>query len=131
MLAGFAAAPYRHEVTLRIHGTVDRIRSRLPAGVATVEELGQPEEPVPSTQPVEPEEPVSPTQPVEPVPPADPAADRAAERWLRVELRVEDLDWLPAVLASLDRPFVIERPAELRDLVAALADRLMSCARQV
>ena len=37
-------------------------------------------------------------------------ADPQAERWLRVELRAERLDWLPAVLASLDRPFVIERP---------------------
>ncbi|MFB7577308.1 transcriptional regulator, partial [Streptomyces sp. NPDC056165] len=34
------------------------------------------------------------------------------------------------VLASLDQPFVIERPDELRDLVIALADRLTSCARQ-
>ncbi|MEW1872260.1 transcriptional regulator, partial [Streptomyces caelestis] len=32
--------------------------------------------------------------------------------------------------ASLDRPFVIERPDELRDLVTALADRLASHARQ-
>jgi hypothetical protein len=37
---------------------------------------------------------------------------------------------LPPVLASLDRPFVIERPDELRDLVIALAERLASCARQ-
>jgi hypothetical protein len=32
------------------------------------------------------------------------------------------------VLAALDRPFVIERPDELRDLVSALADRLTSYA---
>ena len=56
--------------------------------------------------------------------------DRATERWLRVELRAERLDWLPPVLASLDRPFVIERPDELRDLVTVLADRLTSYARQ-
>ncbi|MFF7653087.1 helix-turn-helix transcriptional regulator [Streptomyces sp. NPDC007983] len=49
--------------------------------------------------------------------------------WSRVELRVERLDWLPGVLASLDLPFVIERPDELRDLVAALADRLARAAR--
>ncbi|MFI6151049.1 transcriptional regulator, partial [Streptomyces sp. NPDC051109] len=36
----------------------------------------------------------------------------------------------PRILASLDRPFVIERPDELRDLVIALADRLTSSARQ-
>lgn len=50
--------------------------------------------------------------------------------WLRVEIRAEQLDWLPPALASLNRPFVIERPDELRDLVLALADRLASYARQ-
>ncbi|MFF0159791.1 helix-turn-helix transcriptional regulator [Streptomyces sp. NPDC005263] len=101
MLSGFATAEYRHEVTLRIHGTVEQIRARLPAGVATLEEQ-------------------------------EPAAgqDPATERWLRVELRAERLEWLPPVLASLDRPFVIERPDELRDLVTALAERLTSYARQ-
>ncbi|MEU4742192.1 YafY family protein [Actinosynnema sp. NPDC023658] len=57
-------------------------------------------------------------------------ADAETERWSRVELRVERLDWLPAVLASLDLPFVIERPDELRDLVVALADRLARSARR-
>ncbi|WP_224275448.1 YafY family protein [Streptomyces sp. LS1784] len=101
VLSGFATAEYRHEVSLRIHGTVEQIRAHLPASVAALEEH-------------------------------EPAAgeDRTAERWLRVGLRVERLDWLPPVLASLDRPFVIERPDELRDLVAALADRLASCARR-
>jgi predicted DNA-binding transcriptional regulator YafY len=101
VLSGFATAKYRYEVTLRIHGTVDQIRARLPASVASLEE---------------------------PAPAA--GADPATERWLRVELRAEKLDWLPPVLASLDRPFVIERPDELRNLVIALADRLTSCARQ-
>ncbi|WP_406010905.1 YafY family transcriptional regulator [Streptomyces sp. NBC_00637] len=100
VLSGFATAAYRHEVTLRIHGTVEQIRSRLPASVATVEE------------------PASAT-----------GADPASERWLLVELRAERLDWLPPALASLDRPFTIERPEELRDLVIALADRLASNAR--
>ena len=58
---------------------------------------------------------------------ADP--DPQAEGWLRVDLRAERLDWVPAVLASLDRPFVIERPDELRGLVAALAERLAASAR--
>ncbi|MGW5869165.1 helix-turn-helix transcriptional regulator [Streptomyces sp. NPDC055239] len=52
------------------------------------------------------------------------------EGWSSVDLRVNDLDWLPAVLASLDRPFAIERPDELRDLVEALADRLTHSARR-
>ncbi|MFI8790505.1 helix-turn-helix transcriptional regulator [Streptomyces sp. NPDC055105] len=101
VLSGFATAEYRYAVTLRIHGTVDQIRARLPASVANVEET-------------------APTARVDP----------GTERWLRVELRAESLDWLPPVLASLDRPFVIERPDELRSLVIALADRLASCARQ-
>ncbi|RJL23873.1 helix-turn-helix transcriptional regulator [Bailinhaonella thermotolerans] len=101
VLSGFATAEYRHEVTLRVHGTVEQIRGRLPASVASLEEYA----------------------------PAS-GQDPAAERWLRVELRAERLDWLPAVLASLDRPFLIERPDELRDLVIAFADRLASCARR-
>ncbi|GLX93013.1 YafY family protein [Herbidospora sp. NBRC 101105] len=95
LLSAFATADHRHEVTLRVHGTVGRIRARLPPGVAGLEE----------------HEPTS-------------------ERWRRVDLRVERLDWLPPLLASLDRPFVVERPGELRDLVIALADRLTSYARQ-
>ena len=77
---------------MRIEGTVEQIRTRLPASVALVEPL--------------------------------------PEGWCRVELKVERLDWLPGVLASLDLPFVVERPDELRDLVAALADRLLRSARR-
>ncbi|MFE7403196.1 helix-turn-helix transcriptional regulator [Streptomyces sp. NPDC057557] len=101
VLSGFATAEYRHEVTLRIHGTVDQIRAHLPASVASLEE----------------HEPTA-------------GEDRATERWLRVKLQAERLDWLPPVLASLDRPFVIERPDELRNRVIELADRLASYARQ-
>jgi predicted DNA-binding transcriptional regulator YafY len=49
--------------------------------------------------------------------------------WLRVEIHAESLDWLPSVLASLDLPFVIERPDELRELVLAFAERLAASAR--
>lgn len=101
VLSGFATAEYRYEVTLRIQGTAEQIRARLPASVATLEEVAPVSGEGPATGP-----------------------------WMRVELRVEELDWLPPVLASLDRPFVIERPDELRDLVIALAGRLTSCARQ-
>ncbi|WP_416484519.1 helix-turn-helix transcriptional regulator [Streptomyces sp. CL12] len=100
VLAAFATAEYRHQVTLRIHGTPAHIRTRLPATIATLD---------------------------------DPAGDRAptAERWLRVRLHAERLDWLPPLLASLDRPFVIEGPDELRDLMAEFAERLMSYTRRV
>ncbi|MEV7964991.1 YafY family protein [Sphaerisporangium sp. NPDC088356] len=101
VLSGLATAPYRHEVTLRVQGTAEQIRARLPASVAIVEEL-----------------------------PSASSLDSETKRWSRVELRAERLDWLPAVLASLDRPFVIERPDELRDLVMALASRLANSARR-
>jgi hypothetical protein len=55
--------------------------------------------------------------------------DPQAEGWLRVDLRAKWLDWVPAVLASIERPFVIERPDELRGLVVALAERLVASAR--
>lgn len=102
VLAGLASAPYRHQVTFLVQGTPEQVRAKLPASVATVTE---------STSTA--------------------GSGPRAGRWLRVELRAERLDWLPSVLASLDLPFVIERPDELRDLVAALADRLTASARTV
>ncbi len=44
--------------------------------------------------------------------------------WVRARIRAQRLDWIPPLLAALDRPFVIERPDTLRDLVRALARRL-------
>ncbi len=101
VLSGLATAPYRHRVRLRIQGTAEQIRARLPASVATLAELP---------------------------PPAPAQADEP--RWFRAELRVERLDWLPPALASLDLPFVIEQPDELRGLILALADRLTDSARR-
>ncbi|MFJ6985339.1 MULTISPECIES: helix-turn-helix transcriptional regulator [unclassified Streptomyces] len=107
VLTGFATAAYRHEVTLRVRGTVEQVRARLPASVARLTECP-------------------------PAPGEGGEADAApsAGGWLRVELRAERLDWLPPVLASLDLPFAVERPDELRGLVAALADRLAASARR-
>ena len=51
--------------------------------------------------------------------------------WQCVHIRAESLDWLPAVLAALDLPFVIDRPDELRDRVVALADRLAASGRHL
>ncbi|MFC0112254.1 helix-turn-helix transcriptional regulator [Kibdelosporangium aridum] len=101
VLSGLATAPYRHEVSLWVQGTTQQIRTRLPASVAIVAES-----------------------------PPTSSADAETTCWSRVELRTERLDWLPAVLASLDLPFVIERPDELRDLVMALAGRLTHSARR-
>jgi predicted DNA-binding transcriptional regulator YafY len=95
VLSGFATAGYRYEVVLRIQGTRERIRARIPASVATVAEA--------------------------------PDVDGR----LRVEIHAESLDWLPPLLASLDLPFAIERPAELRELVLAFAERLAASAHNV
>jgi predicted DNA-binding transcriptional regulator YafY len=51
-----------------------------------------------------------------------------APGWLRVDIRAESLDWLPPLLAALDRPFVIDGPPELRSLVADFATRLAASA---
>jgi predicted DNA-binding transcriptional regulator YafY len=95
VLSGFATADYRYEVVLRIQGTRERIRARIPASVASVSE------------------------------------DTDEDGWLRVEIHAESLDWLPPLLASLDLPFVIERPTELRELVLAFAERLMTSAHNL
>ncbi|RKT53583.1 helix-turn-helix transcriptional regulator [Saccharothrix australiensis] len=101
VLSGLATAPYRYEVTLWVQGTAEQIHTRLPASVAVVTES-----------------------------PSASSADAETQYWSHVELRAERLDWLPAVLASLDLPFVIEQPDELRDLVAELANRLTDSARR-
>ncbi len=51
--------------------------------------------------------------------------------WVRVRLRAERLDWVPALLAGLGRPFVVEQPAALRDEVRSLAGRLNDYAGRI
>jgi predicted DNA-binding transcriptional regulator YafY len=109
VVTAFATAAYRYEVTVWIQGTEERIRTRFPVSLATV---------------------------------SDPAGEggagvgdaaqsgSGADGWLRVDIRAERLEWLPPLLAALDLPFEIERPDELRELVAALADRLADSARR-
>jgi predicted DNA-binding transcriptional regulator YafY len=50
--------------------------------------------------------------------------DELGDGWVRVRLQAERLDWVPGVLAGVDRPFVIEAPEALRAEVRALAQRL-------
>jgi predicted DNA-binding transcriptional regulator YafY len=102
LLTGLAEAPYRHEVSLRVQGTLEQVRARLPAALATVREI--------------------PTEP-----PPTPGATTVDE-WVRVRMRAERLDWIPALLASLGRPFVIEHPDALRDEVRDFARRLAAYA---
>ncbi len=47
------------------------------------------------------------------------------EGWVRVQMRAERLDWVPAALAALDADLVVEGPDELRDRVRALGERLL------
>ncbi|GAB2801942.1 WYL domain-containing protein [Actinoallomurus bryophytorum] len=97
VLTGLAQTPWSHDVALRVQASLDRIRSRFPEGIATVEEI--------RPTPAQPE-------------------DDPTERWFRVRIRAERLEWIAPLLAALDRPFVIERPDELRELVDDLARRL-------
>ncbi|KDN87437.1 hypothetical protein KCH_08090 [Kitasatospora cheerisanensis KCTC 2395] len=120
LLAAFATAERRYEVTLRVHATVGRIRTVLPAAVARLEDDGATVEDEAGDDDEAGEDAAGED---------DAAGDGTVERWRRVELRVERLDWLPAALASLDRPFTVERPEELRVLVAEFAERLASYAR--
>ena len=48
------------------------------------------------------------------------------EGWTRVEIRAEELDWVPGVLATLDADLVIEGPEELCGRVLTLAERLLA-----
>ncbi|WP_415939348.1 helix-turn-helix transcriptional regulator [Streptomyces sp. 039-1] len=123
VLSGFATAPYRHEVTLRIRGTAEQIRTRLPASVASVTALPGTGPPSPAPEPADAREPDRSEA-------SDVSDASDGPPWLRVEVRAERLDWLPPVLAALDLPFVVERPDELRELVVALADRFARRARR-
>ena len=42
VLESLAATPWRHRVTVRVHGTVDDVRARLPPGLATVDPAEEP-----------------------------------------------------------------------------------------
>jgi predicted DNA-binding transcriptional regulator YafY len=50
--------------------------------------------------------------------------------WVQVRLRAQRLDWVPALLAGLGHPFLVEQPAALRDEVRSLARRLDDYAGQ-
>jgi predicted DNA-binding transcriptional regulator YafY len=52
-----------------------------------------------------------------------------ADGGVRLDARVESLDWIARVLAGLGCRFTIERPAELRTTVTALARSLQESAR--
>ncbi|MCE0764620.1 YafY family transcriptional regulator [Pseudonocardia kujensis] len=60
--------------------------------------------------------------------PAGLATIEPTEGGVRLRLQVEELGWVPSLLAWIDRPFVVEEPEALRDHVRALATRLVHAA---
>ncbi|AQW55491.1 helix-turn-helix transcriptional regulator [Streptomyces violaceusniger] len=137
VLSGLAGVPYLHEVSLRVQGTVEQVRHRLPPGLATVREL--PADPARSGAGDAAKAAGDTAEEADRTPEAtsdaagatgSPAASGEEEGsgWVRVQLRAERLEWVPSVLAWLDLPFVIEYPDALRDHVRALARRLAACA---
>jgi len=94
------ATPWRHAVSVLVEATAEHVLAALPDGLASVEEL----------------------------PPGDSRRPHSIDGWVRVRFRAERLGWIPPLLASLDRPFVVEEPAELRAEVAALGRRLVAAA---
>jgi predicted DNA-binding transcriptional regulator YafY len=98
---GLAATPWRYAVSVLVEASADHVAERLPDGLATITE----------------------------VPPGDAAPPGPSlEGWVRVELRAQRLGWIPALLAGLDRPFIVEEPPELTEAVAALGRRLLDIA---
>jgi predicted DNA-binding transcriptional regulator YafY len=132
VLSGLAEVPYQHEVSLRVQATAEQVRARLPAGLATVREI-----PADAAQDSAVETAGDASEPSGPAAVSGAGEDRESPRpeagggWVRVQLRAERLEWVPSVLAWLDRPFVIEYPDALRDHVHALARRLVTCAEAV
>jgi predicted DNA-binding transcriptional regulator YafY len=116
VLDSLAHTPWAHEVSLRIRDSVQHIRSHLPADIATLSTLPAAATPDDTDR--------ADTGEIRPDGASGPTAADEPAGWVHVRIRAERLDWIPPVLAALDRPFVIERPAALRDLVHALARRL-------
>ena len=54
--------------------------------------------------------------------------DPGSPHQVRVLIQAERLDWVPGLLAGIDRPFWIEGPDALRPLVRALAERVAAAA---
>ncbi|MDA0567282.1 WYL domain-containing protein [Streptomonospora sp. S1-112] len=96
----FADADYRWRVVLRVRATEDHIRAHLPPSVARLRRLD----------------------------PEVDGADGSAPPWYRAEIRAESLDWIPPVIAALDRAVVIDQPDALRERVRTAATRMLRAA---
>lgn len=107
VLYGIAQAPHQHSIALLVQGTPAQVQARFPAGLAVVDSTVH--DHVDGDRVT--------------------TDDGDARDWVRVHIGAERLDWVPAVLAGLGLPFVIERPDALRSLVEALGERLLAAAR--
>ncbi|MEC3952048.1 YafY family protein [Nocardia sp. CDC153] len=96
LLSTLAEAPYAHEISVRVQGDAATVRALLPPELAVVHEIDSG------------------------------AAEPDSAPWVRVLIHAERLDWIPTLLAGLDRPFVIEHPAALTESVRTLARRLLA-----
>ncbi|MCB5908843.1 helix-turn-helix transcriptional regulator [Streptomyces pinistramenti] len=116
VLDSLAQTPWTHDVSLRIRGSIQHIRRHLPAEIATLSTIATTTA-LDDTHRTHTDEPRSDAS-------TGPATADEHTGWTHVRIRAERLDWIPPVLAALDRPFVIEHPTELRTHVRALARRL-------
>ncbi|MFG2490070.1 helix-turn-helix transcriptional regulator [Streptomyces caniferus] len=124
LLDGLAHTPWTHEVSLRIHADAQHIRRHLPAGIASLTVIPDGGGDWGAGAPDAAQRADNGRQPRPDGSNGPATADDHTTGWVHVHMRAERLDWIPPVLAALDRPFVIERPTALRDLVRALARRL-------
>ncbi|GAB3928930.1 transcriptional regulator [Microlunatus endophyticus] len=116
VLSALARTPWTHQVRIRIRATTTEARRVFPASVASIEDVTDQNSPDQNS-------------PDQNSPDQDSPEDHdATAGWLLLRLQVEDLGWIPGLLAVLDRPFVIEEPDDLREGVRRLADRLVHSA---
>jgi predicted DNA-binding transcriptional regulator YafY len=100
LLESLATSPRQHAVQLLVQADRQHLDRRIPAGLAAVDPLA----------------------------PQDPPS--LGDPWFRLRLQVEQLDWVPSLLAWIDRPFIIEEPAALGEQVQALVGRLLRYSEQ-
>ncbi len=110
VMGPLAPSPGRHDVSVVIAAAPDHVREFMPQLLASV---------TPAPEPAGYAGPGS----------ASPSERLAPDGWVRVAVRAEDLDWVARRIAAIDRPFVVERPCELHDALAGLAQRLSRATR--
>jgi predicted DNA-binding transcriptional regulator YafY len=98
----------RHDVSVVIAAAPEHVREFMPRLLASV---------TPAPEPTGYARPAAPGSTARSTP-------LAPDGWVRVAVQAERLDWVARRIAAIDRPFVVERPLELNDAIARLAQRL-------